>query len=163
MPAAPDVHALVTQVYLGRLAGDWTAFVGIKSVVPGTLIRRSHASVSTITWFDLERDIDVSRILRSRREPFAQQVATFGTLLERSVAAHLVSDAPLAVMCSGEFDSSLTTAIACCHKADLVAFVAEAEGQIPSEAAKALQVAGHLGVRLHRVPITDDEYPFAPA
>lgn len=157
--AAPDVHALVTQVCLERLVGDWTAFIGVRSVVPGTLIRCSPASVSTITWFDLERDIDVERIIRSRRDPFDRQVAEFRGLLERSVEAHLQSDAPLAVMCSGGLDSSLTTAIACRHKPDLVTFVAEPEGQVPSEAAKAQQVAEHLGVRLHRVSITDDEFP----
>ncbi|MGH7523172.1 MAG: asparagine synthase (glutamine-hydrolyzing) [Gemmatimonadales bacterium] len=159
IPAVPDVHALVTQVCLERLVGDWTAFVGVKSVVPGTLMRCSPESVSTITWFDLERDIDVERIIRSGREPFDKQVKTFRGLLERSVEAHLQSDAPLAVMCSGGLDSSLTTAIARRHKPDLVAFVADADGVTPSEADKAAQVAKHLAVRLHRVRITDEEFP----
>jgi asparagine synthase (glutamine-hydrolysing) len=72
---------------------------------------------------------------------------------------HLQSDAPLAVMCSGGLDSSLVAAIARQHRPDLVAFVAEAEGLVPSEADKAQQVADHLGLALHRVPITEAEFP----
>ena len=154
-----DVHALTTQVYLERLAGDWTAFEGVRSVLPGTMMRCTPAATTTITWFDLERDLDIDRILRSRDEPFAQHVTEFRDRLERSVALHMQSDAPLAVMCSGGLDSSLTTAIARRHKPDLVAFVAEAEGLGESEADKAQQVADHLGVPLRRVQITDEEFP----
>src|ERR1019366_2418465 len=52
-----------------------------------------------------------------------------------------------------------TTAIARRHKPDLVAFVAEVEGVQVSEADKAQQVADHLGVRLRRVSITNEEFP----
>jgi asparagine synthase (glutamine-hydrolysing) len=159
VPCRPDLHALVTQVYLERLVGDWTPFEGVRVVIPGTIVRCTPSATTTITWFDLQRDLDIERILRSRDEPFEQHVAEFRGLLERSVALHLQSDAPLAVMCSGGLDSSLTTAIAKRHKPDLVAFVAEAEGLADSEADKAQQVADHLGVALRRVQITNQEFP----
>ncbi len=159
IPCHPDLHALVTQVYLERLVGGWTPFAGVRSVVPGTMIRFGPTGSETLTWFDLERDVDIDRILRSAQQPFAAQVETFRQLLERSVALHLQSDAPLAVMCSGGVDSSLTTAIARRHKPDLVAFVADAEGVHPSEADKAQRVADHLGVALQRVAITDADFP----
>jgi asparagine synthase (glutamine-hydrolysing) len=159
VPCRADVHALVTQVYLERLVGDWTAFEGVRSVLPGTMMRFTPAATATITWFDLERDIDVDRILRSRAEPFERHVKEFRDLLEQSVELHLQSDAPLAVMCSGGLDSSLTTAIARRHKPGLVAFVAEAEGLAKSEADKAQQVADYLDVRLRRVRITDADFP----
>lgn len=159
VPCRADVHALVTQVYLERLAGDWTPFEGVRSVLPGTMMRCTRAATTTITWFDLERDLDIDQILRSRDEPFQQHVTEFRDRLERSVELHLQSDAPLAVMCSGGLDSSLTTAIARRHKPDLTAFVAEATGLQVSEADMAQQVADHLGVRLRRVPITDAEFP----
>lgn len=155
----PDIHALVTQVYCERLAGDWTSFEGVRSVLPGTMIRYTGAATTTITWFDLERDLDVDRILRSRAEPFEQHVKAFRDRLERSVALHLQSDAPLAVMCSGGLDSSLATAIASRHKPDLTAFVAEVAGVRISEADKAQRVADHLNVRLRRIPIANDEFP----
>ncbi len=160
VPCRADVHALVTQVYLQRLAGDWTPFEGVRSVLPGTMLRCTANATATITWFDLERDLDVDRILRSRDQPFQQHVAEFLHRLERSVELHLQSDAPVAVMCSGGLDSSLTTAIARRHKPDLVAFVAEAEGLRESEADKAQQVADHLGVQLRRVRIAEAEYPW---
>ena len=159
VPCRPDIHALVTQVYLERLVGDWTAFEGVRSVVPGTMIRFGPADQDTHTWFDLERDVDVDRILRSADEPFARHVEQFRELLERSVELHLRSDAPLAVMCSGGVDSSLITAIARRHRPDLVAFVADADGVQPSEADKAKRVADHLGVALQRVVITDADFP----
>lgn len=37
----PDVHALVTNLYLDRLSGDWTAFEGVRHLEPGTLMRCS--------------------------------------------------------------------------------------------------------------------------
>lgn len=155
----PDLHAIVTHVWHDRLVGDWTCFDGVRCLVPGTMVRCSATATETITWFDLERDLDVDRILRSSREPFATQVTTFRGLLERSVEAHLQSDAPLAVMCSGGLDSSLTTALAVRHKPGLVAYVAEAEGLRVSEADKAQRVANHLGVQLRRIPITEAEFP----
>jgi len=155
----PDVHALVTQVYLERLAGDWTGFEGVRSILPGTMVRVSDSGKETITWFDVERDVDVDRILASSREPFSEHVNEFRNRIENSVELHLRSDAPLAVMCSGGLDSSLTTAIAKRYKPDLVAFVADVEGAPVAEAEKAQQVADHLGVGLRRIRITEDDYP----
>ena len=155
----PDIHALVTQVYLERLAGDWTGFEGVRSVLPGTTHRISDSGTEVASWFDLERDVDVKRILDSRKKPFETHVAELRKRLEHSVELHLQSDAPLAVMCSGGLDSSLTTAIAKRHRSDLVAFVAEVEGAPVAEADKAQQVADHLGVALRRIRITDEEYP----
>lgn len=159
VPCRPDVHALITHVYLARLAGDWTSFDGVRAVLPGTTLCCTPGRTTTSTWFDVERDVDVDRILQSAREPFERHVAAFRTRLETSVEMHLRSDVPLAVMCSGGLDSSLTTAIARRHKPDLVAYVAEAEGSRHPEADKAQQVADHLGVALRRVRIADAEFP----
>jgi len=159
VPCRPDLHVLVTNVYLERLAGDWTPFEGVRSVPPGAMMRCTPQDTTTLTWFDLERDLDVDRILRSAEQPFERHVAELRERLERSVELHLHSDAPLAVMCSGGVDSSLTTALARRHTPDLVAFVAEAEGLRESEADKAQQVADHLGIALRRVRIADADLP----
>jgi len=159
VPCRPDVHAMATQVWYERLAGDWTAFEGVSTLLPGTTLEVSADAARTHTWFDVARDVEVDRILASRNEPFASQVTALKSRLENSVKLHLQSDAPLAVMCSGGLDSSLTTAIARRHKPDLVAFVAEVEEAPVAEALKAQQVAEHLGVDLQRIPISDAEYP----
>ena len=39
VPCRPDMHALVTHVMMGRLAGDWTTFEGVRAVTPGTMVR----------------------------------------------------------------------------------------------------------------------------
>jgi asparagine synthase (glutamine-hydrolysing) len=155
----PDLHSLVTHVWMERMVGDWTGFEGVRTVEPGTMLRYDTSHREDVIWFDLERDLDVERIVRSSRRPFAEHVKEFRSLMEQSVAAHLQSDAPLAVMCSGGLDSSLTTAIAVRHKPDLVAYVAEAEGLEVSEADKAQVVADHLGVQLRRVRLSDAEFP----
>jgi asparagine synthase (glutamine-hydrolysing) len=159
VPCRPDLHALVTQVYLERLVGGWTPFQGVTELTPGTMLRVTSHAIETLTWFDAERDVDIDRILASAREPFSHHLEQFRQLLEQSVELHLRSDAPLAVMCSGGVDSSLITAIARRHKPDLVAFVADAVGLVPSEADKAEQVAKHLGVQLQRVRITAEDFP----
>jgi asparagine synthase (glutamine-hydrolysing) len=159
VPCRPDLHALVTTVCFDRLAGDWTAFEGVCSVLPGTMLRIDETGTTETAWFDVERDIDVDRIVRAASVPFDQQVNELRRLLEASVEAHLDSDAPLAVMCSGGLDSSLTTAIAVRSRPGLVAYVAEAEGLRVSEADKAQRVTDHLGVTLRRIPITDAEFP----
>jgi asparagine synthase (glutamine-hydrolysing) len=155
VPCRPDLHTLVTKVCFDRLAGNWTAFEGVRSVLPGTMLCIDDAGTTESTWFDVERDIDVDRIVSAATVPFTQQVSRLRRLLDASVETHLQSDAPLAVMCSGGLDSSLTTAIAVRHKPGLVAYVAEAEGLRVSEADKAQKVADHLGVTLRRIPITD--------
>jgi len=155
----PDVHSLITQIYLERLAGGWTAFEGVRKVLPGSALRISKNQIEEFIWFDIARDVDVDRILKSRNEPFKNQVSEFHNLLEQSVESHLQSDAPLAVMCSGGLDSSLTTAIARQMKPNLVAFVADVEDAYVPEAEKAQQVAEHLGIELRRIPVTVKEYP----
>jgi asparagine synthase (glutamine-hydrolysing) len=159
VPCRPDLHALVTNLYLQRLAGDWTPFDGVRSLIPGSLIRYGPENTRTMTWFDLERDLDLERLLESRREPFIQHVEEFRTRMERSVEQHLQSDAPLAVMCSGGLDSSLTAALAHRHQPGLMAFVADVEGLPRSEALAAERVTRHLGIELRRVRITEAEFP----
>lgn len=155
----PDMHALVTQVLNERLVGSWTPFEGVQTLLPGSTLCITRNGAAETTWFDVERDVDVDRILQAEEMPFSRQVLTFRKLLEESVESHLQSDAPLAVMCSGGLDSSLITAIAVRHKPGLVAYVAEAEGLKVSEADKAQRVADHLGVQLRRIPVTDGEMP----
>jgi len=155
----PDLHALVTHVYLDRLAGDWTAFEGVRMVVPGTMQRWSAVGCITTTWYDPERDVDVERLIAAMHDPQEHHVQRVRDALEASIVLHLDSDAPLAVMCSGGLDSSLTTALAKRHRPDLVAFVAEAEGLGVSEADKAQRVADHVGIPLHRVKIVEADFP----
>ncbi len=66
VPCRPDLHALTTNLYLSHLTGDWTPFEGVRRVPPGTMIRCRSEATERIVWFDLERDLDIERLLRGR-------------------------------------------------------------------------------------------------
>jgi len=158
VPRRPDMVSLATQIIYGRLTGNWTPFEDIDVVEPGTIHRVSEGESSVITYFDMLRDIDPGRIIANGSRPFDDDVNQFEDLLARSVEEHLVSDVPLAIMCSGGIDSGLTTAYASRAKPDIVAYVADVEGVEISEYARARSVCEHLGIELRRVPINQELY-----
>jgi len=79
-------------------------------------------------------------------------------LLRESVRAHLVSDAPLAMMCSGGLDSSLLTAIAALETKGLSAYVADVACTPVKEVEKARIVCRHTGVELRPVPYSREDF-----
>lgn len=157
MACRPDLHALITQILYERLDGTWTPFEHIELVQPGTL-RRFGATEQTITWFDLLRDLDPQRILAGANTSFASNALEFETRFDASVQRHMISDAPLATLCSGGHDSSLVTAAAKQHKRDIVAYVADVEGMQGAELARARRVCEHIGVELRPVPVSTGQY-----
>jgi asparagine synthase (glutamine-hydrolysing) len=148
----PDMHALVTQIVYDRLDGTWTPFEGIESIAPGTLVKMSGTE-QTITYFDVLRDVDPQRILAGQHTDFNDAQRYFDQYFDTSVEQHLISDAPLAALCSGGLDSSLVTAAAKDHKPDLVAYVADIAGMQGEEAGRARRVCDHLAVELRTVPV----------
>ncbi len=158
VPCRADLHSLTTQAIHGRLTGGWTPFEGVEEMVPGTMVEIAQTGETTHTWFDLLRDLDVGRIIEAGRVPFDQQVTEFQRHFARSVELHLLSDAPLATMCSGGLDSSLVAAVARDINPGIVAYVADAEGYRISEADKAERVCRHLGIELRRVPMGRSDY-----
>jgi asparagine synthase (glutamine-hydrolysing) len=153
----PDPVNVVTHIVRERLDGENTPFEGIRSLLPGTLMK-CGAVGDAVVYFDPLRDVDPGRILAGETDAFEEQLRRFEESLRRSVHKHLVSDAPLAVMCSGGLDSGLVTAIAREHNPDVVAYVADVEGAPESETARASRVAGHLGVELRVVRVDKDAF-----
>jgi asparagine synthase (glutamine-hydrolysing) len=152
VPCRPDAMNVVTHVVRERLDGAQTPFDGVRSVLPGSLMQ-CRRSAEVARYFDPMHDVDPHRILAGERDAFEDQSRRFDSTLRRSVHMHLVSDAPLAVMCSGGLDSGLVTAICRERKPDLVAYVADVEGAPESETTRAARVAAHLGVELRVVPV----------
>lgn len=153
-----DMHSLTTQIIFRRLDGDWTPFESVKCVLPGSLIKITREKTEIFTYFDLLRDIDINRIIQAEQMPFDGLLQSFEKNFLTSVQSHLVSDAPLATMCSGGLDSSLMTVIAREIKQDLVAYVADVEGVSVPEAEKAQLVCRHAGVPLRKIKITQNDY-----
>lgn len=158
VPCRPDMHALTTQIFCQRLDGAWTAFEGIESVLPGTLLKITKESKEQITYFDAIRDLDVSRLKQQSKIGFERLQSEFERLFSESVKMHLISDAPVATMSSGGVDSSLITALAKENKSDIVGYVADVKGiQIP-EIKRAQKVCDHLNVELRPVHVDIEEY-----
>ena len=153
VPVRPDMLALATQAYHGRLDGPWTPFEGVEGILPGTILRITQETIETITYFDLLRDLEVSRLRHDVEGSLPATAARLEERLSRSVELHLRSDVPLASMCSGGLDSSMITALAREQKRDLVAYVADVEGVGGSERDRAVEVCRHLGVELRPVPV----------
>ncbi len=158
VPARPDMLAVAALAYHERLDGAWTPFDGVEAVLPGTILRITAERSDESRYFDLLRDLDVSRLVEdpgsSRAGRSLEEAAKqLEDRLLRSVEIHLRSDVPLAAMCSGGIDSSLVTAVACEQKRDLVGYVADVEGVGGREHERATKVCRHLGVELRRVPV----------
>ena len=155
IPCRPDLHSLSSFVTYQRFEGTWTAFEGIEDVPAGSLTKITTEALTRTTYFDVTRDIEVDRLLETSRRDPRQLVAEFETALTDSVRMHLISDAPLATMCSGGIDSSLITAVASRFKPGVVAYVANVAGAV-SEGAKAELVGRHLGITVRRIDVDRD-------
>lgn len=89
-------------------------------------------------------------------------------VVEASVLAHLVADAPVASFLSGGLDSSIVTALA--HRSDpsieayTITFRPEDQRleSMPDDARYARRLAAHLGIRLHEIEISPDIVDMLP-
>jgi asparagine synthase (glutamine-hydrolysing) len=168
LPKEMDEQALITLLLYERFEGRMTPYRRVQALLPGTLCRIHHdLRRCWTTYFDVLRDVDPSRILENEKEDFTSIGGHFEHLLRSSVHKHLVSDVPLATMCSGGLDSSLITAFAKERKPDLVSYVADVEGMNGEEVRRSRTACDSLNVELRVVDVDADEYfralPFALA
>ena len=155
----PDQHALFNLVLYERFDGGLTPYRGVRALPPGALLRiPAVGEPEQISYFDMLRDLDPQRLVAAERDAFASQVDRFEALLRASVGRHMVSDVPLATMCSGGLDSSLVTALAREHHSGLVSYVADVEGVDGEEVRRAGAVAAHLGVPLRVVDVSAEAF-----
>ncbi len=102
------------------------------------------------------------RIADVAAEAAAGPVADLGSVIQESVAAHLVSDVPVSSFLSGGLDSSIITVLA--HQAaqeiDAYTIAFRPEDQrleaMPDDAVYARKVAARFGVDLHEIEISPD-------
>jgi len=153
IPSRPDVHALTSFLTYQRFEGRWTPFEGIEDVRAGSLLKITPDAIEETIVFDVLRDVQVERLLACGRRDPQQLIAEFEDAFAESVRMHLLSDAPLATMCSGGIDSSFVTAVAKRFKPDVVAYVANVKGAAISEGAKAQRVGRHVGCRVRQVDV----------
>ncbi|MDR9409254.1 MAG: asparagine synthase (glutamine-hydrolyzing), partial [Balneolaceae bacterium] len=148
----PDMHTVGNYLKNSKLARS-TPFEKITEMQPGTLLQIQAGDVSEYTFFDVEQNLDVERILDKQHSSAEGLMSELEHIVRASVNSHMISDVPIAAMCSGGVDSSLMAAFACQHKQDLVGYVADVEGVKISEKERAEQIADHLNIELRTVPV----------
>ena len=105
---------------------------------------------------------------RKPSPPLPARPRTWQTVLEESVAAHMVADVPVASFLSGGLDSSLITAMAADRDPSIEAYTItfRPEDQrleaMPDDAVYARKMAAHLGIRLHEIEISPDVVDMLP-
>ena len=98
----------------------------------------------------------------------AGPAAELESVLEESVAAHMVADVPVASFLSGGLDSSVVTAMAANRDPSIEAYTItfRPEDQrleaMPDDAIYARKMAAHLGIRLHEIEISPDVVDMLP-
>lgn len=148
----PDILTLAHFVMHQRIEGDWTPFEDIEQLTAGSYLEITSHDIQRTVYFDVLRDFDPERILENAKRSDEALNREFESTLSESVRMHLVSDAPLAVMCSGGVDSSLTTALARDFKPDVVAYVANVKDTL-SEGENAQKVGRHLGIKIRQIDV----------
>jgi asparagine synthase (glutamine-hydrolysing) len=141
----PDREAIRYYLLNERFDAGSTPFRDVRAFPPGHLARVAGGEVRTRPYFDALDAVDLGR--RPRRG----WVTDLEDALAASVRGQVVSDAPVATLCSGGLDSSYLTALAS-RERPLTAYVANVEGARP-EAARARRVADHLGLPLTLVDV----------
>ncbi len=160
--ARPDVtarpHAAVIAEYLaeGLITGVDTPFEGITALPPGSLLRVGEDGERSHVWFDLVSRLDVERVLAGARRPAAQSIREFESLFDASVAMHLMSDVPVAVLCSGGVDSSYVAAVASDHHPNLTGYIGDVRSD-PLEGQYGREVGRHLGLPFTSVPFDRED------
>jgi asparagine synthase (glutamine-hydrolysing) len=127
-------------------------FEGIDDFDPGSLWKVTPSGIEKRKYFEPINAVDVDRLVAASREDPTQFVSGFRDRLQRSVTLHLLSDVPLAAMCSGGVDSSLVAACAKDQLPHIEGYVADV--QWPSgEGDQAARVGRHLGIPIRRIVV----------
>jgi asparagine synthase (glutamine-hydrolysing) len=155
-----DPAAMVASTLYYWLPQEYDAVHGVRKLPPGSWSTyfRDGSRASGVYW-DAAQEA-------ARASAGAQ--ADLREVLEASVEAHLISDAPVASFLSGGLDSSIVTALA--HRSNpaieayTIAFRPEDQKleAMPDDARYARMMAQHLGIRLHEIEIAPDVVDLLP-
>jgi asparagine synthase (glutamine-hydrolysing) len=147
-------EALVASMLFYFLPEDQTAVNGVFKLPPGSWGRWERDGTHRIQpyWDPVEE----------ARAAAAGPATDLASVIEDSVAAHLVADVPVAAFLSGGLDSSLITAIAARHTPSIEAYTItfrpadQRLEAMPDDAEYARKMAAHLGIQLHEIEISPD-------
>ena len=149
-----DPAGMVASALYYWIPQDFDAIQGVHKLPPGSW-RTFHVDGSATSGTYWSASETASRAAHGARPDLA-------SVLEESVAAHLVADVPVASFLSGGLDSSIVTALARRHAPDIEAYSIAFRGAdnrleaMPDDARYARLMAEHLQIRLHEIEISPD-------
>ena len=155
-----DPAGMVASALYYWLPPGFEAVRGVQKLPAGswTEYRRDGSAVSGQFWDPR----DVAAAAAAGPQP------DLGAVIESSVAAHLVSDVPVASFLSGGLDSSIVTALAHRDNPDIEAYTIAFRATdkrleaMPDDLTYARRMADHLGIRLHEMEIAPDVVDLLP-
>lgn len=161
LPRQARTELLAEAVELGWASGPATPLAGIERVRPGTAVSVDVDTLATdeLRWYDPAEAVDLERLEELRGRSRAQLAKEVEELLGAAVRRRLMADVPVGTMCSGGLDSGLVTAFAAEAHPGITAFNAAIVDQPHLDETRwASDVASHLGVDLHTVPTTAEDW-----
>jgi asparagine synthase (glutamine-hydrolysing) len=152
--------ALVASMLYYWVPEEWCAVAGVRKLPAGSWARFSPGGRSHFGHY--------WQVAEVAREAADGPVADLRSVIEESVAAHLVADVPVSSFLSGGLDSSIVTVLA--HQAaqeiDAYTITFRPEDQrleaMPDDAVYARKVAARFGVKLHEIEISPDIVDLLP-
>jgi asparagine synthase (glutamine-hydrolysing) len=157
--AQANQAALCDLILTGHREGDITPFAGVRALRAGQyLLFGADAQLKQEGFFHtLRADVQAQRYHASARVPVAEHLLQLDKAMQSSVDMHLLSDAPVGVLCSGGVDSSLITALV--HRTNpKVRIFHSTFAEEGNEEAFALQAARHIGCKIDFAQMTWDYY-----
>jgi asparagine synthase (glutamine-hydrolysing) len=159
---AIDPTALISSLMYYWVPETHCVYRGVEKLPPGHWAEMSpDGDYRQTCYFDPRREF----VHASYREI---DVADLRTVIEDSVAAHLVADVPVSAFLSGGLDSSLITAIAARqgHAIDCYTISFREEDQkleaMPDDLFYARKIAEAYGIKLHEIEIAPDVAEMLP-
>jgi asparagine synthase (glutamine-hydrolysing) len=155
-----DPSAMVASTLYYWLPEQFTSVAGVDKLPPGSWRTfQRDGSVVSGTYWNAREEAELAA---------ASAPLDLREVMEASVQAHLVSDAPVASFLSGGLDSSIVTALA--HRADAsidaytIAFRPEDQRleAMPDDARYARVMAARLGIQLNEIEIHPDVVGLLP-
>jgi asparagine synthase (glutamine-hydrolysing) len=157
LAAEPDLLEVVRRVLPGLVDETRSLFRGVENVPPGGAWRATRAGLERGAWWDVDRALDVPRLLAASRERPEAWVERVEEAIEAEVRSHLASDVPVAAFTSGGVDGNLVAAIAREGRDALVAYTVDTlSGESETPVARVLAARSRLDLRV--VPVDRDAY-----
>jgi asparagine synthase (glutamine-hydrolysing) len=154
--AGIDDNAVIAAMVYGWLPDEFCMYRGVTKLLPGRwLERRSDGTLLEHVYWD-----PAEEIAKQGNTPLGLE--ELRDVLQRSVAAHMVADVPVATFLSGGLDSSLITVLAReqVERMDCFTIAFRAEDQkfeaMPDDLSFARQVAKAADLNLHEIVIRPD-------